>query len=227
VTIEVMLREGPIDSNNDINLISGDTLKASTVGDLSNLNFSDNLYDNLIEISNQIKTLEQGTRRIYNDIISGIWYYTATDAKYRDKEFTVSLLRGNQNDAANSVVRLPPDISISVDELASSSIVSRSGTITVRWSMAGDSNNQTSYPMQVTGYINCSNGESGGWQSNIFDSTTGNYVVPSNEVSGFTGQCIVTIGVESSTLGSADPALHPTSFIRGHQYRTLAIATVE
>jgi len=52
VTIEVMLREGLVTSNTDINLTSGDTLKASTIGDPSQLDFGDNLFDNLIEISN-------------------------------------------------------------------------------------------------------------------------------------------------------------------------------
>ena len=37
VSVEVMLREGPINSTTDINLIAGDTLKTSTIGDPSSI----------------------------------------------------------------------------------------------------------------------------------------------------------------------------------------------
>lgn len=231
VTVEVLLREGPVNSDTDINLISGDTLKASTMGDPSHLNYGDNLYDNLIEISNQVKTLQQGTRRIYNRIIAGIWYYASTDSKYRHEEFTVALLRGGQNDAPHSVVRLPPDMNISVDELATSSILSRSGPITVRWSPANPDDSLVGYSMEISGFVTCANGASGEWSSGVFDNPPGNpidsYEIAANTFAGYAGECIVTLGVESSTLGSADSALHPSSFIRAHQYRTLAIDTAE
>ena len=226
VTVEVMMREGPVNSNTDINLTGGDTLKGSTIGDPSNLNYGDNLYDNLIEISNQVKTLERGTRRVYDHAIAGIWYYTSTEAKYRTKEFTVSFLRGGQNNAPRSVVRLPPDMSISIDELATTRTLSRSGPITVRWSPANPG-----YSMEVSGFVNCSDGAIGEWSSGVFDNLPGNpvdsYEIAANTFAGYSGDCIVTIGVESSILGSADPALHPSSFIRGHQYRRLQIATSE
>ncbi|MCG6969484.1 MAG: hypothetical protein LJE85_06930 [Gammaproteobacteria bacterium] len=222
VTIEVMLREGTINSNTDINLISGDTLKASTVGDPSQLNFSDDLFNNLLEISNQVKTLQRGTRRVYDHIISGIWYYATTDAKYRDKEFTVSLLRNSQNDAPNSVVSLPPDFSISIDELTASNIVSRSGPVTVRWSPISPG-----YSMEITGFVNCSNGDTDEWPAVSLNSSAGSYVIPTENLTGYSGDCIITIGAETWTLGSTDPAFQITSFIQGHQYRTRAIATVE
>ena len=222
VTIEVLLREGPITSNTDINLISGDTLKASTVGDPSQLNFSDDLFDNLLEISNQVKTLQRGTRRVYDNIISGIWYYATTEAKYRDKPFTVSLLRNSQNDAPNSVVVLPPDFSISVDELASSNVVSRSGPVTVRWSPINPG-----YSMEITGFVNCSDGVTDNWPAASLNSSAGSYAIPIENLTGYAGDCIITLGVEIWTLGSVDSALQLTSFIKGHQYRTLAIATVE
>lgn len=222
VTIEVLLREGPITSSTDIDLQSGDTLKASTVGDPSQLDFSNNLFDNLLEITNQVKTLEQGTRRVYNHIISGIWYYANIDAKYRNKPFTVSLLRNSQNDAPDSVVTLPPDFNLSIDELSSSNMVSRSGPITVRWTPANPG-----YSKELTGFVNCTDGATDEWSAVALDRNADSYVIPTSTLSGYTGDCIITIGVESWTLGTADPALNLTSFIQGHQYRTTAIATVE
>ena len=226
VTIEVMLREGAANSNTDINLISGDALKASTVGDPSNLSFSNNLFDNLAEISNQVVTLQQGTRRVYNDIISGTWYYATTDAKYREKEYTVALLRGNRNDAPNSVVRLPPDFSLGVNELANTSVLSRSGDITDTWDLSGNANPPKSYTMEITAFVNCSNGTANDQTLGSVDSGQGSYTIAANTFN-YSGDCIITIGVESWTLGTADPALHPSSFIKGHQYRTIAIATVD
>ncbi|WP_455209782.1 hypothetical protein [Kaarinaea lacus] len=221
VTIEVMLREGQIDSNTDINLTAGDVLKASTIGDPSQLDFGDDLFDNLIEISNQVKTLEQGTRRVYNDIIAGIWYYATTDAKYRDKEFTLSLLRGGQNDAPNSVVRLPPDFNLSVDEWVNGSEVSRSGPITLRWSPV-----IPGYSMEISGFVNCDSGTTAEWPGQSVNSADGSLEIPALTFD-YTGDCIITFRVESWTLGSPDPALDPSSFIKGHQYRTMLIATVE
>jgi hypothetical protein len=108
VTVETLLRDGPVGSGTDINLVSGDTLKVSTLGDPSQLSYSDNLFDRLVEVTDQVKNLEQGSRRVYGKYISGVWYYATIDAKYRDKDFTVSLLRDHQNDAPNSIIHLPP-----------------------------------------------------------------------------------------------------------------------
>jgi hypothetical protein len=226
VTVETKLRDGPINSDTDINLISGDTLKVSTVGDPSSLNFSDNLFDHLLEVADQVKTMKRGSRYVYDRYISGIWYYTSIDAKYRDKDFTVSLSRDHQNDAPNSVIHLPPEFTISVDETQTNPVLSRSALMTVRWTPANPG-----YSMKVSGFVNCSNGDNGEWDSGSFTNQAPNptdyYEIPANTFSGYSGDCIVTMGVENSLLKAADPAFRPGSSIQSHQYRTVAVSTTE
>jgi len=225
VTVETMLRDGPISSTTDINLTGGDTLKVSTLGDPSKLNYSDNLFDRLLEVSDQVKIMEQGSRRIYGKYISGLWYYATIDAKYRDKEFTVAFFRDKQNDAPNSAVSLPPGFSVSIEEMQVNPVLSRSGAMTVRWSPANPG-----YSMKVSGFVSCSNGTSGEWDSGSFvnqDPSPDYHQIPAGTFSTYTGDCIVTIGVENSIMNSADPAFRPGSFIQSHQYRSLAVATTD
>jgi len=227
VTVEVNLNEGPLGAYNDINLIYGDTLKASTIGDPANLNFSDNLFDNLLEITNQVKTLQQGTRRVYGNEISGIWYYATIDAKYRDKEFTLSLERGYQNDAPNSVVSLPPDFRVGIAEAAGGNTVSRSGPISVTWSPAN-----AGFFQEIRAFVNCSNGttDEQSWEINNFDTANplSSYAIPAGTFNYPTATyCDITFGMEHRGRGTADPALHSTSTIQAHQYRNITIGTVE
>lgn len=223
VTIETKLRDG---SNTDVNLVSGDTLKVSTVGDPSHLNFSDNLFDRLPDVADQVKVMQQGSRRVYDQYVSGLWYYATIDAKYRDKEFTVALLRDRQNDAPNSVVTLPPEFTISIDEMQSLATLSRSAPMTVRWTPANPG-----YTMKVSVFVNCSNGTKGKWDSGSFvnqaPNPLDNYQIPTTAYAGYSGECIVTVGVENSQLNAADASLGPGSTIQSHQYRTIAVTTME
>jgi hypothetical protein len=72
----------------------------------------------------------------------------------------------------------------------------------------------TVYFMEISGFVNCANDTSGEWSSGVFDNPRGNPIdnheISANTFTGYTGDCIVTLGVESSVLGTADPALHPS-----------------
>jgi hypothetical protein len=81
--------------------------------------------------------------------------------------------------------------------------------------------------MKVSGFVNCSDGTSGQWDSGSFVNATDNYQIPAGAFSGYTGDCIITIAVENSIFKTADPAFRPGSYIQSHQYRTLAVATID
>jgi hypothetical protein len=213
VSIEANLKTS---SYTQVKLVDGDILRVSTLGDLSQLHYSDNLYDRLLVVSEQVKTLD----RVGSG--SDINYYTTMDAKYHDKEFTVALFRDKKRDAPNTVLQLPPDFSVSIDQAQSGTPLSRSGPMTVRWTPANPG-----YSMQISGFVNCSNGDHGGWYSGSFVNQTDSYDIAANTFSGFTGNCTVTIDVESSNSKKADPAFRFDSSIHGHQTRSIAVETVE
>ena len=212
VTIDAQLYKG----YPRVNLVDGDILRVSTVGDTSQLNYSDNLFGRLLELSDQVKILEQ-VRGTYN-----ISYYTTIDAKYRDKEFTVALIRNNEQDAPNSIVKLPPDFSVSIDQMQNNTTLSRSGPMTVRWTPAN-----LGYDMEVSGSVTCDNGDDGVWYAGRFTNQTDNYEIAAGKFSNYTGNCTVTIDVESSHRGEADPALFFASYIQSHRIRSIAVATTE
>ena len=92
----------------------------------------------------------------------------------------------------------------------------------MRWTPANPG-----YSMKVSGFVTCSNGASGEWDSGSFVSQTDSYEIAAGTFGGYTGDCSVTIGVENSLLKAADPAFRPGSFIQSHQYRSIAVATIE
>jgi hypothetical protein len=68
VTIDAGLRTG---SYTDVNLVDGDILRVSTLGGASESNYSDNLFDRLLELSGQVKILKQ----VGSKYAAGISYY--------------------------------------------------------------------------------------------------------------------------------------------------------
>lgn len=226
VNIETMLREGPINSNTDVFLVDGDELRVSTLGDLSGIHYSDDLFDNLIQTSDQDKVMALGERTVYGERQSGIWYQSRFDPQYRSNVFTVSFRGGARRSAPNSTVELPPDFNITAPLSGMDVLYSRSmDTVQVSWEPAN-----TGFAMDVVAHISCVNGSVGTWSTgNIIDnaSYSGVYDIPPNTFSGYTGECGVTVSVERSRLGAIDPAYGQGGYIRGLQYRTVAINTID
>ena len=220
VTVEAAIRQGAVSNGYFVDLSTGDSLRASSIGDPADIRFDGDLFGKTARLPDWIKSLEKGTRNVFVHHQDGIWYFTTFSGTAEDTEFTISLLRNDQNDAPRTTVKLPPAYAIT--EPAAGQVFSRnSDPITVTWS-PGDSG----YVMRLKGFVSCQNNASGEWSSSeIVD--TGGYVIGAGTFNGYSGSCSIVIGVERFRHGQLDPAFGCGGKIEAHQYRTIMINSLD
>jgi len=220
INVEVMLRNGSLQTGDSV-VISGDEqLIISTIGgDYRNLIDSGN-FNSINSLLNDVKILNLGlgiNSTFFNDNL--VWFYNQFDIQKANEEFTLILERPTRLTSNKSTVKLPEQFVI-MSPLASDSY-SRLGDIIVSWD-----NSQFDSSMSLIASLICVSGDTQVWESGEIYPDTGIFTIPANTFINLPGVCSLTIRVTRTNLGILDPVFTLGGIILGHQIRTTVINTV-
>ncbi len=188
-------------TSNDVYVDLGDEyFRASAAGDVADLDFNGDLFDQVGDLSSDVKRLEpEGSWSLY-----GRQYTARFKGDYAGRTFTVGLVRsGNRKDAPASIVTMPAAFAITSPG-SGTTFSHASDSITIAWDPAGDAD-----PMSLLVYGACVNSVDVSYRVDI-STDPGIYTLPPNFLAsaypGLTASCNMTIKLSRSRRGVLDTA---------------------
>lgn len=230
--IEVQLRKGNTNSNDFLNVESGDRLIASTQPDFTGIQIGHDLFNDVSDLSEEYKEMEKGSDTITIPFLlfplfdlqflgsGGIWYFTTFTDISSNTEFTIAFIRDGRSGAPDSTVRLPDAFEITDPLNGSATVYSRqSDTVSLQWTPSG-----TAFSMTLNTYMNCIDGTKD-HKSTGLTGDTGSYTLTLGSLGNFSGPCLASLNIRRSGLGQLDSNYGKGGIILGHQSRTVVINT--
>jgi len=197
-----------------------DYFRASTAGDLSVLDYDDDLFDNTAGISGEVKRLKPDTD------IDPEEYSARFDGDYTGRTFTVSLLRKDKRvSAPNSAVTMPEGFTLSAP-VSGQAFTLSSEDIVINWSPVTTAVNDNMFVVYTASCVNGNNYEHKFEVTPGGSADTGSFTISladlQAEIPGISSDCNVNLKVQRSRLGTPDPA-YGLGNITAHQERQVRI----
>ena len=226
VTAAVQLLEGGPGSRRQIALTQGDSLWISAEKSISGNFFTDNLFDNFVNVDHTVAKLETPFAGeieflfltfsfigdltysgVINDAGQATYYLT-----YFREDFPIS---------DRSSVTLPPVFSLTAP--LANEAPSRANDIQINWQPAGTVNE-----VEITANLSCDFASSPTAQYHqTLTTDSGSHTIPGGTLDGgAANECPLTIEVSKNAVGSFDPALN-SGQITGHRVDRVTVATTQ
>lgn len=192
------LRDASVVDDDVYVILYDDYMRASLIGDLEDISFSEDLFANTGEVAESIKRL-QGEGDFRADE-----YSARFKGDYAGSTFTVSLIRkGNRVSAPDSVATLPPAFSIN-SPVSGESFSHANDDIVLRWQNSG-----TAHSMDLLVSGTCVDGRSFSLPI-VLSGDSGEYTLAAGfldaDFPGMNRSCNMTLQLSRSELGVLDPA---------------------
>lgn len=222
VTVMVQLLEGGVGSNTQVALIDSDELWLTGEKPVTELNLSENLFDELSQMRLSDKKLQSTAA----DFFIFPFFYFVGDIRYfanvmadPSNTYYVSYFRNEYAHAPNSFVTLPQ--SFQITSPTPSTMASRVNDLIITWESFGSQDT-----VEIFETSSCLN-ENDPILSEYSTTDSGSFTIPGGSLAaGATGQCSTTLEVTKVRLGQIDVNLQ-SGLIRGRRVQQVNIQTTD